>query len=161
MIFAKIPPIGTTVPDSATISNTPAASAGNSKVALSDSNSQRTSSKETLSPVFLFQTETVTSVIDSPTAGTLISKTETGPGAAAGAAGATAVAGGATAAAAGASATFTEAVAPPASIVQITAPIGRTSPSLATICNTPSASAGNSKVALSDSNSHKTSSNFT
>ena len=152
------------------ISNIPADSAGNSKVALSDSNSHSTSSKETLSPVFLFQTETVTSVIDSPTAGTLISNTEVGPTATtgvgaeatgAGAGTAAAAAGTATAAAGAASATVTEAVAPPTSIVQMMAPIGRTSPSLATICNTPSASAGNSKVALSDSNSHKTSSNFT
>ena len=107
-------------------------------------------------------------MIDSPTAGTLISNTDEGPAAttgagaeATGAGAATAAAGTATAAAGAASATVTEAVAPPASIVQMIAPIGRTSPSFATICNTPSASAGNSKVALSDSSSHKTSSNFT
>ncbi len=157
MIFASKPPIGTTEPGWAMTSNTPADSAGNSKVALSDSNSQRTSSKETTSPDFLFQTETVTSEIDSPTAGTLTSKTLVGPAADAGAA---AGAGAATAAGA-ASATVTDAVAPPASIVQMTAPIGKTSPSFATMCKIPSASAGNSNVALSDSSSHNTSSNFT
>ena len=44
-------------------------------MALSDSNSHKTSSIFTESPSFLFQDETVTSVIDSPTAGTLISIT--------------------------------------------------------------------------------------
>ena len=154
MILANKPPIGTTEPGWAITSKTPADSAGNSKVALSDSSSQRTSSNDTTSPVFLFQTETVTSEIDSPTAGTLTSKTVVGPEAAATGAG--------TATATGvASATVTDAVAPPASIVQITAPIGKTSPSFATMCKIPSASAGNSNVALSDSSSHNTSSNFT
>ena len=82
-------------------------------------------------------------------------------GAAETATGGTATGAGAAEAAGDESATLTSACTPPTSIEQITAPIGRTSPSLATICKIPSASAGNSKVALSDSNSHKTSSSFT
>jgi hypothetical protein len=95
--------------------NTPAASAGNSKVALSDSSSHNTSSIDTVSPSFLFQDETVTSVIDSPTAGTLISTTlvSVATGAAAGAGAATGAA------------TTGVAEAPEASITQITAPIGK------------------------------------
>ena len=44
------------------------------------------------------------------------------------------------------------------SITQITAPISNVSPSSALIRKVPAASAGNSKVALSDSSSHRTSS---
>ena len=134
-------------------------------MALSDSNSQITSSNLTESPDFLFQTETVTSVMDSPTAGTLISKTVAWfAGAAATATGA-GVASACTIGAEGATSATTGAAgidAPAAgSIEHMTAPMGNTSPSEATMCNIPSASAGNSKVALSDSNSHKTSSSFT
>ena len=165
VILANKPPIPTTEPDSATISKIPVASAGNSKVALSDSNSQITSSSLTESPDFLFQTETVTSVMDSPTAGTLTSKTVAlVDGAAATATGAGVASACTTGAAGAASATtgVAEMEAPAAdSIEHITAPMGNTSPSEATMCNIPSASAGNSKVALSDSSSHKTSSSFT
>ena len=66
-------PMGNTSPSEATMCNIPSASAGNSNVALSDSSSHKTSSNFTWSPSFLFQVATVTSVIDSPTAGTFIS----------------------------------------------------------------------------------------
>src|SRR5207344_3309460 len=57
----------------ATMRRIPLASAGNSNVALSDSTSAITSSSFTKSPSFFNQVEMVTSVIDSPTAGTFIS----------------------------------------------------------------------------------------
>src|SRR5690349_4530275 len=65
--------MGSVVFSCATILKIPLASAGNSNVALSDSTSAITSSSVTKSPSFFIQVEIVTSVIDSPTAGTFIS----------------------------------------------------------------------------------------
>ena len=67
-------PIAKVSPSSALMCSLPAASAFNSNVALSDSSSQMTSSISTCSPSFLNHCAIVTSVIDSPTVGTLISK---------------------------------------------------------------------------------------
>ena len=64
-------PIGTTAPCGFTIFNTPACGAVSSNVALSDSSSAITSSIFTASPSFFSQLAMVTSVIDSPTVGTL------------------------------------------------------------------------------------------
>jgi len=69
------PPIGSVVFSCATMRRIPVASAGSSKVALSDSTSAMISSVVTCSPSFLSQVEIVTSVMDSPTAGTFISFT--------------------------------------------------------------------------------------
>ena len=69
------PPMGSVSFSFATILKIPLASAGNSKVALSDSTSAMTSSSLTKSPSFFIHVESVTSVMDSPTAGTFISFT--------------------------------------------------------------------------------------
>src|SRR3569833_435299 len=73
-MVATVAPIGRTSPSFADSFKIPAFSAVSSKVALSDSNSAITSSICTVSPSFFFQLDSVTSVIDSPTGGTLIVK---------------------------------------------------------------------------------------
>src|SRR5690606_442182 len=67
-------PISKVSPSCAMMRRIPAFSAGNSKVALSDSNSAIFSSISTYSPSCFSHWASVTSVIDSPTAGTFISK---------------------------------------------------------------------------------------
>ena len=69
-ILATTAPISKSSPSAATYINFPSASAGNSKVALSDSNSQIGSSNLTKSPSSFNQDDSVTSVIDSPITGT-------------------------------------------------------------------------------------------
>src|SRR6201999_507835 len=73
-IVATAAPIARVSPSLATVFKIPAFSAVSSKVALSDSSSAITSSICTASPSFFFQLARVTSVIDSPTGGTLIVK---------------------------------------------------------------------------------------
>src|SRR5690606_35868896 len=67
-------PISSVSPSLATVFKVPDCSAVSSNVALSDSNSAIISSISTKSPSFLTQRDNTTSVIDSPTGGTLISK---------------------------------------------------------------------------------------
>jgi hypothetical protein len=102
------------------------------------------SSRLTKSPSFFNQVEMVTSVIDSPTAGTFISFT-------------TPVAFGPVATVTGllSSLGVVTAGAPPAdsSTSQINSPIGTVSPCCFFIFNTPALGAVNSNVALSDSRS--------
>src|SRR5579875_4017988 len=102
----------------------------------------------TASPSFLIQRDNVTSVIDSPTGGTLIS-IGAPPSACGGVEDAGPVSEAAACATAGVGAA---AAAPPASILATTAPIGSVSPSLAIVFKVPACSAVSSKVALSDSN---------
>ena len=141
-----------TSPSLATWRRIPVASAGSSNVALSESTSAIISSNVTRSPSFFSQLARVTSVMDSPTVGTIMSLTEAAVVAAT-ATGAAAATGAGAGAAAGA-----EAVAL-SSITQINPPISTVSPSWALIRSTPADSEGNSKVALSDSNSQRISSN--
>ena len=72
-IRATRAPISRSSPSLATYMSLPAASAGNSRVALSDSNSQIGSSSFTIAPSSFNQRERVTSLMDSPTDGTRIS----------------------------------------------------------------------------------------
>src|SRR6185503_2401727 len=155
-------PIGSVSPSLANVFKTPAFSAVSSNVALSDSSSAMASSIATVSPSFFIHRESVTSVMDSPTVGTLTCKEVAV--AVGGVAVAVAVAGWAATGAVSllplppATATGAAEGAPPSSIVATTAPIGKVSPSFAAVFNIPAFSAVSSKVALSDSNSAITSS---
>jgi hypothetical protein len=73
-IRATVAPMANVSPSLAKVFKVQAFSAVSSKVALSDSNSAITSSILTTSPSFFNHDDRVTSVIDSPTGGTLISK---------------------------------------------------------------------------------------
>src|SRR5260370_21386267 len=66
-------PIVTVLPSGTVVTNLPDAGAATSVVAFSVSNSKTGSSARTFSPFFLSQRDSTPSVIDSPTAGTLIS----------------------------------------------------------------------------------------
>src|SRR5512134_2470654 len=148
------PPMGNVSFSLATICKIPVASAGSSKVALSDSTSAITSSSLTKSPSFLSQVEIVTSVIDSPTAGTFISFT---PPLADGFDDSL-FAGGAAEVAVAFAGGAVEVACAEGSISQMASPIGTVSPCCFKIFNTPPLDAGSSKDALSDSNSAITSS---
>src|SRR6187401_1401313 len=74
-ILATKAPIARSSPSLATCINLPSASAGNSNVALSDSNSQIGSSLFTKLPSGLSHWDKVTSLMDSPITGTFISTT--------------------------------------------------------------------------------------
>src|SRR5476651_1586601 len=122
-------PMANTSPSLAMVFKVPAFSAVSSKVALSDSSSAIASSMATASPSFFIQRDSVTSVIDSPTVGTLTSNI---PVAASALIGATTGAD-ALAAITGCATVVTsltgDAATPLVSILATIAPIGNTSPS--------------------------------
>src|SRR6218665_85929 len=145
------PPTGRVVFSCAAMRKIPAALAGSSNVALSDSTSANTSSNNTNTPSFFSHFETVTSFMDSPTAGTYISFTSD-----------TEVEFATTFEAAGFGASGSDDFDPLfSSISHISSPMTAVFPACFLMRRMPACGAASSNVALSDSNSAIISSNFT